>query len=155
MLYKNLKSPNALDADGIPGMFIKQFASQLVYPLLILFNDIVRRSTFSFASKFSYRKHIFKKGHRSYIQNYRPIAISSAFSKIFDQILANKLKFKFKDLISHNQQGFRVGKSTITNLITYTHDLLQVFAESGQADLTYIDFSGAFDSVNHDSLIKK
>ena len=105
--------------------------------------------------KSSYLKPIYKKRNRSDITNYRPIAISSAFSKIFDMILAKKLSVKFKELLLSNQHGFRVGKSTITNLMIYAHDIFKVFSEDGKVDAIYTDFSRAFDSVNHDLLIRK
>ena len=70
-------------------------------------------------------------------------------------ILAKKLSVKFKELLLSNHRGFRFGKSTITNLMIYAHDIFKVFSEDGKVDAIYTDFSRAFDSVNHDLLIRK
>ena len=51
--------------------------------------------------------------------------------------------------------GFRSGRSCETQLITITHDLLSSFNSKSQIDVAILDFSKAFDTVPHASLLGK
>jgi hypothetical protein len=45
--------------------------------------------------------------------------------------------------------------STVTNLCTITEFLSAALDDRRQVDVIYTDFSSAFDSIDHDILIKK
>ena len=65
--------------------------------------------------------HIFKGGDPDQASNYRGITISNVLSKIYSQILLNRLnKWADKyDVLSKNQFGFQKGKSTIDVFSSY------------------------------------
>ena len=58
-------------------------------------------------------------------------------------------------IISDKQHGFREKKSTISKLVIYVNGIFQSFYQKNQVDTVYTDFSRAFDSVNHELIIKK
>ena len=47
------------------------------------------------------------------------------------------------------------GQSTVTQLLTVYHDILEVLASGQEVDVIHLDFSKAFDKVSHNLLLKK
>ena len=69
---------------------------------------------------------ILKTADACLVQNYHPISVLPAFSKIFDRIVYNRL-FKFiteNNILSNNQYGFRSGYFTSHALISFLTRLL-------------------------------
>ena len=77
--------------DGIPSFFIKHVALQLLTPLLIIFNSCLKFSLVPLQWKTALVVPIFKKGDKSYPKNYRPISLTSSFSRLFEAILHKKI----------------------------------------------------------------
>ncbi|XP_074040340.1 uncharacterized protein [Leptinotarsa decemlineata] len=88
-------------------------------------------------------------------ENYRPIAVLPAPGKLFEQIIYAKVWHKVNNLINEEQHGFVPKKSTSTNLLSFSHDVLRNLENSTQVDVIYTDFQKAFDKVNHDVLLNK
>ncbi len=69
-----------------------------------------------------------------------------------EKILAHLSLFS---LLTSRQHGFFLRRSTLTNLLV-TEELITKWVHEGSAvDLIYLDFSKAFDSVNHRLLLHK
>jgi len=60
-----------------------------------------------------------------------------------------------KGLISKHQHAFIKKHSTVTNLLECTHDWAVSLHGGVNVNVTYVDFSRAFDSVVHSKLIYK
>ena len=58
-------------------------------------------------------------------------------------------------LLHPNQHGFRRKLSCETQLIQFVQDISETLNESGQADIIVMDFSKAFDKVDHRRLLLK
>ncbi len=54
--------------------------------------------------------------------------------------------------ISDKQHGFLKGRSTVTNLVEFSHFVIDEIENGHQVDGVYTDFSKAFDRVNHRNL---
>ena len=59
------------------------------------------------------------------------------------------------DLTSQNQSGFKPGDSCINQLISITHDILNLLDEDLEVRGVFLDISKAFDKVWHKGLIYK
>ena len=59
------------------------------------------------------------------------------------------------NLLSCNQHGFRKGCSCFLELLSYFHHIFENLGKSLDSDTIYLDFSKAFDKVDHALLIKK
>ena len=100
---------------------------------------------------------IFKEGSREDPANYRPISIISVIAKLIEKLVALRLtKFVDKYFILNNSQfGFRSGHST-THAITNIHERILENINDGKHTVSiYLDLSKAFDSVNHQILLRK
>lgn len=62
--------------------------------------------------------HIFKKGGRDKLRNYRGITLLNTAYKIYAMVLQNRLKKEIeeKKLLPETQAGFRRGRSIIDNI---------------------------------------
>ena len=100
---------------------------------------------------------IYKKDNRSLPSNYRPISLTSHLIKIFERIMRARIieHLESNTLITEHQHGFRINRSTLTQLLHHIDSILQILEDNGNADILYLDLSKAFDKVNHKILLHK
>src|SRR5437899_2659364 len=91
------------------------------------------------------------------MSNYRPISLLSIFSKLFETIVAARLSNYLQkyNLLYDFQFGFRSGCSTKLALINSVDDILTHLDKRLFSAGIFIDFSKAFDSLDHSILLKK
>ena len=102
---------------------------------------------------------IYKSGEKDLINNYRPISLLPALSKIMEKIVANRLVNYFNryDLFYKHQYGFRKKHSTIHPIIHFLNHI------ANQKDISsknitaaiFLDLSKAFDTISHKILLEK
>ena len=100
---------------------------------------------------------IHKKGCKQTLSNYRPISILTNVNKIFESIIYSRI-YSFLEkynLFSPNQYGFRQGLSTKIACLRLVSLVLPAFIDKQYAAVLFLDFSKAFDTVQHDILLKK
>ena len=89
--------------------------------------------------------------------NYRPISVLSSFSKIFERLIYNRLDKHLakSNLLSVKQLGFRNNYSTVHAACDVYTQLQAQKDQKLHTCLILLDLSKAFDSVDHDILLKK
>ena len=106
----------------------------------------------------NFLKPIYKKGITNDPDNFRGIAIGSAFAKLFSFILLKRLInfIDHKKLLSSKQIGFIKGKGT-SDRIFFLQTIVEKVVKIGKKKLfaVLIDFKKAYDTVNRDILIKR
>lgn len=152
---KRLRPKQTAGPDLIPAYLIRDCAHVFAEPLTSLFNIALRQCTFPRVWKRSKVIPTFKKGDKHNITNYRPIAIISNFSKVFEMVLYGRLYCHIAPSLTVNQHGFVEGRSTVTNLFCITQYLSEAVDSNLQVDVIYTDFSRAFDRLDHHILLKK
>ena len=100
---------------------------------------------------------IYKEGPKSDVTNYRPISLLSSLSKIYEKLMHVRI-LNFLD--SNNslfdmQYGFRPGRSCEHAILNAQNTLLENLNKRQISILLLIDFSKAFDMVDHGLLINK
>ena len=96
-----------------------------------------------------------KSGNIESICNYRPISCLSSLSLVFERLLFNKLYDFFSPQLSGSQFGFMRRKSTVLQLIIYLQTIYNNVDTNTDCYALYLDFSKAFDSVSHATLLAK
>ena len=156
-VLSNLDPSSALGPDGIHNTLLKRCAQSLVAPLVILISKSLTTTVIPMQWKISQVVPIFKKGRKAEPLNYRPVHLSSCLCKVVERVIARYMMtyLEQNNLLRHEQFGFRAGRSTDDQLLlTYGHIVKQV--DCGKmVDVIFLDFSKAFDVVNHDILVEK
>ena len=100
---------------------------------------------------------IFKSGDQSIISNYRPVSVLNSFSKIFEKVYYKQLLNYLTDrnILYNFQFGFRPGHSTNLALTVLTDKISEALDNDDLIIGVFLDLSKAFDTVNHNILIKK
>lgn len=156
-VIRSLKNTSSVGDDEIPTKLIKHVARYIAEPLCHIINTSFLTGTFPTELKCAKVRPIFKKGDKSSVNNYRPIAILNNISKIFEKIIANRILtfFDRENILNNNQNGFRKGRSTIRSVYVALTDILHSMNKKNNTVALCLDLSKAFDSVEHNTLLQK
>jgi len=72
---------------------------------------------------------------------------------MFESIVLVRIQRTLLSTISVDQHGFFRGRSTSTSAIDFVSFVHDAFSARWQVDVIYKDFSKAFDSIDHNTLI--
>ena len=143
--------------DEIPSLVVKQTIDSTSEPLTHIFNLSLSTGVFPIEMKIAKVIPLFKSGDTTSFSNYRPVSVLSVFSKILERLMYKRLL----DFINHHnllydyQFGFRNKRSPNLALILLV-DKISNALENGEYVLgLFLDFSKAFDTVNHEILFIK
>lgn len=136
---------------------VKYIKDLIIVPLTKLYNRCIREGIFPRCLKVAKVVPIPKKGDTSQLEGYRPISVIPTFAKIFENILNCQLYdyFEGNNLLSHNQFGFRRGRSTTDALLELVRRIVDGFELGIYVHAVFCDLSRAFDCVPPAMLVDK
>lgn len=155
--FSSLRNSSARDINDLQLRPIKGALDLLTPHLTHIYNLALSTGVFPAKMQISKVITIFKGGDRNNLSNYRPISLLPIFSKGLEKVIHIRIInfFEKHNLLTPTQFGFRKGKSTELALLTQKEIILKAFEEKEAVIGIYIDFSKAFDRLNHITLLKK
>ena len=157
LLIAALNISKSTGPNGIPTEILKMINFTICVPLSKIINICISNGVHPEKLKLAHVIPIFKKGCRLLVSNYRPISLLSNVNKIFEKIMHKRI-YSFLEkfnLLYKLQFGFRTNYSTSHALIHMT-EAIRTALDSGSVTCgIFVDFQKAFDTVNHEILLKK
>lgn len=152
----NIKT-GAYGADHVSSTMLK-YCSPFIDPFIThIINCCIEQNYFPQMWKLAIGIPLPKNSNPSSFSDLRIISILPAISKIFEKILYNQIYHYFilNNLLPDSQCGFRKGFSTATALATVTDDLIRAQDRGLVSVLVLLDYSKAFDTINHSLICSK
>ena len=156
-IIENLPSKTSKGIDGISVKFIKEIKDIVVKPLTIIINQSLHVGKFPSKLKIAKIVPIFKKDNEQLIENYRPISVLPAMSKVFEKVMFTQLYdyFTVNNILYRSQYGFRQGHNTELAALENIDRVVDCL-ESGKIPINiFLDLSKAFDTLDHRLLLHK
>ena len=145
---KQLKASKAFGPDNIPALIWKD---ELFHNLLL---NICNHTFSTLKGPSIWRKSQIipmpKKGDLSLATNYRGISLMSIAAKLFNKMILNRLIPFVEPLLRNNQNGFRRGRSALSQILCLRRIIEESQAFNLDLALVFVDFSKAFDSVDRE-----
>ena len=146
------------ELDPIPTHLLKLVVSELSPLILRVINNSLQEGIFPDEFKTALVTPRLKKPSldAECMNNYRPVSNLSFLSKTIERAVANQLTehLRRNNLMDPFQSAYRSGHSTETALLRVQTDIRCAFGEKKVVLLAMIDLSAAFDTVDHEMLLK-
>ncbi|XP_049941004.1 uncharacterized protein LOC126417150 [Schistocerca serialis cubense] len=113
----SLKNTKSAGYDGLSISTPKRCIDNISDAMATAVNDVIASGCFPDSLKTAQVTPIYKKGDKSKTENYHPISILPAFSKVVEKVIYTQLMtfLSQHNLIFENQNGFMKNKSTSKN----------------------------------------
>ena len=144
-----LTSSSAAGADGFPASFLKTCRKELSKPLFLLWRASLNHGLIPPDLLLVLVSPVHKGGSRASPRNYRPVALTSHLTEVFERVVRKSLvvHLEHHGLLPDDQHGFRALRSTLTQLLSHWDSILDNMEMGNGVDVIYTDFSKAFDTV--------
>ena len=153
-LILSLNESKSVGPNGLPTRILKLLKNDISLQLTNTFNLLFSKEVFSSGLKVI---PIHKKESKLRGSNYRPISLLSNLDKILEKLMHNRIyefleKYKLKYPL---QFGFRQHYATFYALRNLTESIAKAPDEGNFFYVLFVDLEKAFDTVDHNILLKK
>ena len=147
------------ELDSIPSKLLLRCLDYILPSLADLFNSSLASGIFPQCFESVIVTPILKKRclDHNYLNNYRPVSNLCFIAKMLRKLVSSQVS---SYLISHNlcntcQSAYRPGHSTETALLKVVNDLFVSHNKGNISVLALLDFSSAFDTIDHPILVHR
>ena len=151
-----LNASKAGHPDDIPIKIIKEFSYELAEPLTKIYNASLQEGTFPSVWKTASIIPVPKVKKPVSANELRPIALTKILGRVFESFLAVWLRDDFSPFLDTKQYGNVKDTSTTHYLVDMLNNVISgIDKPSKYATLVAVDFTKAFDRINHNVAVKK
>ena len=156
-IIQQLTTKDSTGYDNLSTKILKYVGDVLSTSLCLLVNQSFVKGIFPTKLKIAKVKPLFKKDDNSLFENYRPISLLPAISKVFEKAAYYQIYeyFKSNELFHRSQYGFRSLHSTELAATELVDRVLEYFDKGDIVLSLFLDLSKAFDMINHKILLEK
>eukprot|EP00662_Eupelagonemidae_sp_cell21_P057606 gene57606-biopygen47454 len=144
--------------DDVPMAILKRVASTVAPFVARLINAIIREQEWPRCWKTAKVRALWKrKGSRREVKTYRPIALLPAVSRVAEKVIATQLmqQVQLTHALPMWQHGFRPKHGCHTAVMHLVSSITTILERGEDCVVAAMDLSAAFDTVDHDLLLRK
>ena len=156
-IINKLKPKTSSGVDNISTILLKLSKELLIKPIATIINQSLTSGIFPNKLKVAKVLPIYKKEDPKLFNNYRPISLLPAISKVFEKVAHIQLTnyMTSNNLLFNHQYGFREGHSTELALLEFIDRLYNLLDNKKNPIAIFLDLSKAFDTIDHNILLYK
>jgi len=152
--------PTATGMDDLPAWFLRLGAAVFCAPLSRLFNNSIATSVVPRQWKTAQIHPVPKVAAPKSHTDFRPISVTPILSRLMERQVVRQFIYPAflnppQNLTFADQFGFRPTGSTTAALIYLLHNITDLLSTNPFVIVIALDFSKAFDTVRHSSLLQK
>ena len=156
-LINELVPKNSSGHDNLSNKLLKKLLPTIIEPLTVIFNKSLTEGVFPEAMKKADVFPLYKAKDHQETNNYRPISLLLTISKLLEKIMC-KRTYTFLETsgqIFKSQYGFRTAHSCENAICEIISGIIKGKQDGMYTLAVFLDLSKAFDSLEHDVLLKK
>ena len=156
-IIDSLPNKNSCGWEGISNKTLKNLKTSLIEPLCILFNESLESGQFPDIMKLANVVPLYKSGKKYIPTNYRPISLLITMSEVLEKIMYSRTYTFLNETgqLYCGQYGFRKNHSCEHAVQELVDNALKGMERKEYTIAIYLDLSKAFDTLEHDVLLKK
>lgn len=157
-LLLSIQYDSSVGADHLDGRLLQLSTKYIIRPICHIFNLCLQKHVFPNLWKTAKVVPLVKNSRDQLsAQNSRPISILPILSKLLENNMFKQIQnyFMSNGLHSDFQHAYKPGFSTATALATLSDEWLKQIDQQNLNGVVFIDFSAAFDVIDHKLLIDK
>ena len=156
-LIQGIDIYKASGIEGITSKLLKDCLLICEFELSYLFNMSLYNMKFPSAWKSSIITPIHKAGDKLKADNWRPIDNLCVPGKLLEKCVYRQIEeyMEHNNLICKSQHGFRKGRGTDTAVMDLVRKLFSNINDNSTSSVLFLDYSRAFNTVDHDILLRK
>lgn len=156
-IINSLKNKNSTGSDEVTTKIIKAVKEYICSHLSFLINLSITTGTFPQGLKMTIVKPLFKKENKEQMEYYRPIALISIFSKIFEKYFYGEINnyLEKNHILRNEQKGFRQNKTINMAIYDFYKNVVCQVNDRKPVCTIFCDMTQAFDYVDHSILFSK
>ena len=143
--------------DNIPLFILKEATPCIIEPLTHIVNLSLKTGVVPTICKKARVTPLHKAGDKADPNNYRPISILPFIGKVIEYFVSQQLTDYMEEnrLFTRHQFGFRKNHSTTYLMLDLFDEIYKSKSKLFKPGIIFLDIKKAFDTVNHEILIKK
>ena len=152
---KSLNVKKSAPIESLPANAMKDIADIICPKILLDFNSMIKTGIFPHSPKLADVSPLYKKGVKQQKENFRPVSVLSAMSKVFGRLMLKQTRDYMKNKLSIFLCAYTPEMSA-QNCLTFLVEKWKKSMDKGEkCGVLLTDLSKAFDCLVHDLFIAK